>query len=210
MYYPYFRGKQYELITVRDNANIFAAHGFVPIIEPVKSTLSGLQRALDAIRDSGASAVLIVNPHHGNHSTDAQTAVSEIRPHPGRWLCVAEFSVAGTLSLADLREPRRTVSPFSLSSESEVGQLRGDVGFLEYFGEELTRPVIPQAAAIDYIPSQFLCEFIKNCGYDGVVYRSSVGPGINVALFDPDTASIGEISSYGVYRVTVELGDAPD
>ena len=131
--------------------------------------------------------------------------MSEIRPHPGEMACVAEFSVAGTLSLADLREPRRTVSPFSLSSESEVGQLRGDVGFLEYFGEELTRPVIPQAAAIDYIPSQFLCEFIKKCGYDGVVYRSSVGTGSNVALFDPNTANIDEINSYKVSRVTVDL-----
>ena len=72
MYYPYFRGKQYELITIRDNADMFHKHDFVPIIEPVKRSLSGLKRALEAIRDAGASAVLIVNPHHGNHSTDAQ------------------------------------------------------------------------------------------------------------------------------------------
>ncbi len=142
-------------------------------------------------------------------ASDAQTAVSEIRPHPGEVACVAEFSVKDNLSLADLREPRRSVSPFSLSSESEVAKMRGDVSFLEYFGEELTRPVIPQAAAIDYIPSQFLCEFIKNCGYDGVTYRSSVGPGINIALFDPTSATIGDIVSLNVNSVTVELGGAP-
>lgn len=143
-------------------------------------------------------------------ASDAQTAVSEIRPHPGEVACVAGFSVTENLSLADLREPRRSVSPFSLSSESEVAQMRGDIGFLEYFGDELTRPVIPQAAAIDYIPSQFLCEFIKNCGYDGVVYRSSVGPGMNIALFDPSLASIGDIRSFTVQRVTVELSCRAD
>jgi len=72
MYYPYVRGKQYELITVRDNAPMLAESGFVPIIEPVKRSLAALQRALDAVRDAGASAVLIVNPHHGDHSLNAE------------------------------------------------------------------------------------------------------------------------------------------
>lgn len=138
-------------------------------------------------------------------ASDVRTAVSEVRPHPGEIACVAEFFVPGALSLVDLRQPRITVSPFSLSSESAVAQLREDVNFLEYFGEELTRPVVPRAAAIDYIPSQYLCEFIKGCGYDGVVYRSSVGAGINVALFEPSVATIGGIESHTIERVTVDL-----
>lgn len=35
MYYPYFRGKQYELITIRENAQRMADSTFVPVIEPV-------------------------------------------------------------------------------------------------------------------------------------------------------------------------------
>lgn len=138
-------------------------------------------------------------------ASNLQTAASEIRPHPGEVACVAAFTVPETLSLVDLRWPRVTVSPFSLSSEDEVAQMRGDIDFLEYFGEELTRPVVPQAAAIDYIPSQYLCEFIKDCRYDGVLYRSSVGDGINLALFEPEHAAIGEITSLKVNRVIVEL-----
>ena len=72
MYFPYFRGKQYELITVRDNAALFAAAGFVPIIEPVKRSLAGLQRALDAIRDAEAAAVLILNTNLGDHSPNPE------------------------------------------------------------------------------------------------------------------------------------------
>ena len=37
---------------------------------------------------------------------------------------------------------------------------------------------MPHGAPIDYVPSQYLCEFIKNCEYHGVVYSSSVGDGI--------------------------------
>lgn len=68
MYYPYFRGKQYELITIRESAPLLAAAGFVPIVEPVRESLGGLERALSAVSDAGGEAIVIVNPYHGKHS----------------------------------------------------------------------------------------------------------------------------------------------
>jgi len=70
MYHPYFRGKQFELITIRETAGLLANSGFVPIIEPVKETLSGLNRTLKAICDAAGKAVVIVNPYHGDHAED--------------------------------------------------------------------------------------------------------------------------------------------
>ena len=72
MYFPYFRGKQYELIAIRESAGLFAEANFVPIIEPVKESLSGLRRAVDAIDEAAAQAVLIVNPGYGDHAADPQ------------------------------------------------------------------------------------------------------------------------------------------
>ena len=106
---------------------------------------------------------------------------------------------------SDLRNPRKLVSPFILEDASDIGQLRADLPFLERLGEELTRPVLPSGAAIDYIPSQYLCEFIKKCGFDGVVYRSSVSDGINFALFEPEKATGGAVALYNVAKVTVEV-----
>lgn len=83
--------------------------------------------------------------------------------------------------------------------------MRGDLPFLERLGDELTRPVLPQAAAIDYTPSQYLCEFIKKCGYQGVLYRSSVSDGINLALFDPSLAQSINIKQCRVSRVSVDI-----
>jgi hypothetical protein len=94
----------------------------------------------------------------------------------------------------DLRAPRKGVSPFIVQDPGAIGQLRADLPLLERLGEELTRPVLPSGAAIDYIPSQYLCEFIKNRGLDGVVYRSSVSDGINLALFNPEKATGGTVS----------------
>jgi hypothetical protein len=112
MYHPYFRGKQYELITVKEMAPFLAECDFRPINEPVRSEFGGLQRALDAVRLS---------------------------------------------------------------------------------------------AVIDYTPSQYLCEFIKRCGYDGVIYRSSVSDGMNLALFNPAKAAPGEAVQYRVSRVSVVI-----
>lgn len=68
MYHPYFRGKQFELITIRENANLLANSGFAPIIEPVRAPMIGLARALDAVCDAEGNAIVIVNPHHGVHA----------------------------------------------------------------------------------------------------------------------------------------------
>ncbi len=132
------------------------------------------------------------------------TAVAEIRPHTGEFACVADFSIP-EIKAVDLRNPRKLVSPFILADASEVGQLRADLPFLERLGEELTRPVQPAGAAIDYIPSQYLCEFIKKCGFDGVVYRSSVSDGINLALFSPAQATGEVVKLYSVTRVSVQV-----
>ena len=133
------------------------------------------------------------------------TAVAEIRPHTGDVACVAKFMVPQPLTAVDLRNPRKLVSPFILADASAIGQMRADIPFLERLGAELTRPVLPRSAAIDYLPSQYLCEFIKKSGYGGVVYRSSVSDGINLALFDPTSAVGTDVAQYNVNRVSVEV-----
>jgi hypothetical protein len=65
MYYPYFRGKQYELITIRENAERMSRAAIVPILEPVKQNVSGLRRALEALVEHNIRFVLIVNPQCG-------------------------------------------------------------------------------------------------------------------------------------------------
>lgn len=77
MYYPYFRGKQYELITIRESVELLSQSNFTPVIEPVKQSLNALQRTICAIRDGGARAIVLVNPHHGDLSTGAE-GISEL------------------------------------------------------------------------------------------------------------------------------------
>lgn len=145
--------------------------------------------------------------------SDPASAISEVRPHTGETACVAEFRLDEGLRLIDLRDPRMCLSPFSYGDEDKIGALREDLALLARLGDELTRPVLPSGAAIDYVPSQYLCELIKNAsyggaeraGYDGVLYSSAIGGGINLALFDPTRATGESVFVRQVHRVSVEL-----
>lgn len=137
--------------------------------------------------------------------SDPASAIAEVRPHTGEVACIADFTLAADLRVIDLRDPRILLSPFSYGDEDQIGALRADLALLGRLGDELTRPVLPQGAAIDYVPSQYLCELIKKAGYDGVLYRSSVGTGMNLALFDPTRAVGGQVAQRRVHRVAVEL-----
>lgn len=134
-----------------------------------------------------------------------RTCIAEVRPHTGEKACVAQFEIPSNLSVVDLRNPRKLVSPFFLEETSEILQLRTDLPFLEKLGNELTRPVLPRSAAIDYVPSQFLCEFIKKQGFAGVLYSSSVSDGMNLALFDVNAAKPNGVSEYSIDRVSVDV-----
>jgi hypothetical protein len=79
MYYPYFRGKQFELIAIRETAELLKSSGFVPIIEPVREVLSGLDRALKAICEAKGKAIVIVNPDHGDHAEDGAGITSLLK-----------------------------------------------------------------------------------------------------------------------------------
>lgn len=67
MYYPFFRGKQFELLAIRESASVIADAGFNPLIEPVRETINGLQRTLQELISNGATASVIVNPRYGDH-----------------------------------------------------------------------------------------------------------------------------------------------
>lgn len=135
-------------------------------------------------------------------ASDIDTAISEIRPHTGATVTVAEFLVDESLDLIDLRNPKSAISPF-LDDEDKILHLSKNLIFLSELGIELTRPVLPHVAATEYLPSQYLCELIKDAGYHGVVYNSSVGNGMNLALFDQSKAQGLSIIEHYVSKVSI-------
>jgi hypothetical protein len=141
-------------------------------------------------------------------ASDIDTAISEIRPHTGAMVSVAEFLIDDSLDLIDLRNPKSAISPF-LDDEEKVLNLSKNLIFLSELGRELTRPVLPHAAVTEYLPSQYLCELIKHAGFHGVVYNSSVGNGMNLALFDQSKAQGISVCEHYVSKVAISSEPIP-
>jgi len=139
-------------------------------------------------------------------ASNPTTAIAEIRPHKGDVVTVAKFEVMEPLILADLRNPRQTISPFELD-ENGLDQVYLDLDYLCHLGEELSKPILPRDAQLEYLSTQYLCELIKHCGFDGVIYRSSVGDGDNYAIFtDGKVRGIEtEVFSIDNIRITSNL-----
>lgn len=66
MYYPYLRGRQFELIALREFAlNRGANNNVIPIIEPVKRTFNSLKLALPILTGANVKYALVLNPQVG-------------------------------------------------------------------------------------------------------------------------------------------------
>ncbi|MGY4629106.1 sce7725 family protein [Bradyrhizobium sp. USDA 4486] len=116
MYHPYFRGKQFELIAVRETAPLLAEKRFVPVIEPVREALGGLGRTLKAICEAGGRAIVIVNPYHGDHQEDG-ASISELlqKEYIGN-----EAIAAGILLRSDMTAGEATACYFEHANHNPV------------------------------------------------------------------------------------------
>jgi hypothetical protein len=70
MYFPYFRGRQYELLALKELArnNLIGRH-IVPVLEPIKMS-STLDSCLEAFDGSKLHVAIVYNPEYGDLALD--------------------------------------------------------------------------------------------------------------------------------------------
>jgi len=78
MYYPFIRGKQFELVMLREMAQKIAKWGFVPIIEPVRGNFPALKRAIKELADKNCHFILIANPCVGELKDNDSALCEEV------------------------------------------------------------------------------------------------------------------------------------
>jgi len=78
MYYPFLRGKQYELIMLREMAAKISKSGIVPIIEPVKKNFSSLRKTLDKLVENNCRFIIVSNPSVGELKENSAALFEEI------------------------------------------------------------------------------------------------------------------------------------
>lgn len=137
-------------------------------------------------------------------ASDDNTAVSEIRPDKGDRVTISKIKLPQNLKFFDIRSPKNTISPFDFS-DNVLEALYKDIDLLERFGEELSKPVLPREAGIEYISSQYLSELIKHWGFDGILYKSSVGSGFNIVIFNEIELEFLENKLYSIDNLKIDF-----
>lgn len=79
MYYPYLRGKQYELKALRELSEEDPRNNYLcPIIEPVKSNYNNLNTAIKVLKENEWHFVLVVNPSVGDFKGNTNSILANV------------------------------------------------------------------------------------------------------------------------------------
>lgn len=79
MYYPYLRGKQFELLALREFADIYSDNcKIIPIIEPVKTSFNSMKIALKKLQSKEFPFALILNPQCGDVINKTELILAEL------------------------------------------------------------------------------------------------------------------------------------
>ena len=134
-------------------------------------------------------------------SSTLETAISEVRGHKGEKVTIVEFHLEEDLELADLRDPKNTISPFELNDENDIELIYKNLPYLTLLGNELSKPIVPRDANLEYLPSQYLCELLKHIGFHGIIYGSSISDGDNFVIFQDKKLKPVSTSQYIITSV---------
>lgn len=108
-------------------------------------------------------------------ATDKKTAIMEMRPQIGQCFNICEIEICKDIRIFD----------FTYTAEKLKENEYVKSGDLYAISKEFSHPNYGNVD--DYFPTQYLCEYLREKGFDGIRYKSAVSPeGINVIVFGTD------------------------
>lgn len=119
-------------------------------------------------------------------ATNAGVALAEVRPPVGSKVAVAKFEIIRPLRLLDLTALDGVKDGGSIFDPTLKQRLER-AAFLRTLGERMTRPVMPDDEAFDYLATQAVADFLATENeprLDGIIFGSAQAKtGRNLVLF---------------------------
>jgi hypothetical protein len=134
---------------------------------------------------------------------DKETAMGELRPWVGSLITTATFRIVKDLSVIDCSLDYE----FGCQYTEEPTAEKREKAVWSAINEAFSTPVDRSDDTADYSPTQVLGEIFRSIDCDGVRYKSSLGKGFNVALFDVTAADFEGADLYTVKDVVYEFED---
>jgi len=133
-------------------------------------------------------------------ATSERIAISEVKPDPGAVVTVAELRTNKALRIINATTEEKISK--TIYFEEPAGPEK-ELAVWRDIDRAFSGPVARSEDRAVYAPTQILAELFRKKGLDGIAYRSSFGPGHNIALFEVDAA---EVVARALYEVTgIEL-----
>ena len=121
------------------------------------------------------------------------------------YVSVGEFKLSEDIKVLNLRNPKD--DPIYWSEIEEIEDYLIYVPFIQTLQKELSLPIRKRDQLLDYIPTQYISEFIKSLGFDGVEYQSSLNSeGYNIAIFNPSKLKCQKVDVYEIKSIAMTHG----
>lgn len=122
-------------------------------------------------------------------ATDIKTAISELRPHKDQDISVATVRIDKDLKIYDF-------------CSTNVAEDNDDAYLLEMISELFSDT--KDGSEYDYYATQYICEYIRELGFDGIRFKSSLNPeGMNIVLFDTNEDEVTKKKNYTIVNSKV-------
>ena len=120
-------------------------------------------------------------------ATEESVAIAEVRPPVGSKVMVARFEIIRPLRMLDLTALGEVGSGGSVY-DPDLGRRLERAMFLRSLGQRMTRPVMPDDEAFEYLPTQAVADFLATeaaIPLDGIIFPSAQtsGGSRNAILF---------------------------
>jgi hypothetical protein len=119
-----------------------------------------------------------------------------------------------TITIGIFQIPEKTILKLVdfTSKESPFNYIDDIIGFAigrllrDVISQDLSKPMRRYDSELEYIPTQFICEFIRVItGADGIQFNSSLDQnGVNIVLFDPKVINCIDVELHQVEKVAIK------
>ncbi len=137
--------------------------------------------------------------------SDDQTPFYEVRPYYLDRVDIGEFVILeDNLKIVDFTEKVNLFKVFYDEGEDVFKQKVKRRVLFDAISSDLSKPLRSFDSELEYIPTQYICEYFKDCGADGIMFQSSVRKdGKNLVLFYPEKAECISVHPYEVNEIVI-------
>lgn len=128
--------------------------------------------------------------------------MSEVRPWLGAVISLGIFKIIKKLSVIDCSVNISDTKKVYL--ENPTPEIREKAVWRD-INQAFSKPVDNNEDRSEYVPTQILAELFRDIGFNGIAYKSLLGEGLNIVLFNLDDAIVERAFLYEVKSLKLSL-----